>query len=61
MTRRQKNKFKMMVRDMPNQERDVLLYKLMHVYVLFKDHPDREKIIEERLSIFNTSLHKENN
>lgn len=38
------------------QERDTFLYKAMHDFVLFKDNPDRDKIIEERLTKFSQPI-----
>ena len=48
MTR--KEKIDQLLNQMTKEERDTFLYKAMHVFVLFKDHPDRDKIVAERLS-----------
>lgn len=50
MTREEK--IDLLLNQMTKEERDFFLYKAMHVFVLFKDHPDRDKIIEERLAPF---------
>lgn len=50
MTREEK--IDQLLNQMTKEERDIFLYKAMHVFVLSKDHPDRDKIIEERLAPF---------
>ena len=44
------NKIDHLLSKMGKQERDIFLYKAIHVLFLFKDDPDRDKKIKERVS-----------
>lgn len=54
MTREEK--IDQLLNQMTKKERDIFLYKAMHVFVFFKDHPDSDKIIEERLAPFSQAI-----